>query len=557
MKKENSSEKNNLILEKVIALLPGHIYWLSKDGKYIGCNDQQAKSAGLKSRDEIVGLRNKDLPWNLHGKEIVEKLEAVNRKVMESNCSISTEEPGTLIDGTEVTFLSEKHPLKDENNNVIGMLGVSVDITNIKKLERDLSCQIEETKKANLANIAFINMASHEIKGPLGNVSGILQTIKYDAENIHEKLYGKILEALNGSGESNLLKEISDLHNHNIKNIEQAISSAKITVDSLNNLISLSYIQSSEMEVKISPAKVDDMIDELIKECNSDNKVKFIKKTTIKTKDNIYFDYNNCYDAIKVFIKNSIRFSFENNVVTVSYDIKNEADKSFLEIKIQDFGKGIHEEQINFLFDLHLNIEDESKTRIFSKPSTQLIIAKKKIESSGGNINITSKIDEGTTITAKIPCKISSESLYKSISLYPERKQVDFFDKKIFVVEDDDRTRDLVIMFLKELGYNNVEFSSSGKKAIKKVVENDYDIVLLDITLEDINGIEVNKRIREELKLKVKKSPFFIAITSHSSDVNDDVFLRSGFDVVLGKPLIKKDLKNAIEEILESTFSDD
>ena len=96
-------------LENIISIMPGHIYWIDRDCRYLGCNDMQAKVAGLKSRQEIVGLRNKDLPWNLKSESLPEDLDRVNMEVMESGRAITLEERAVLEDGTQATFLSNKN----------------------------------------------------------------------------------------------------------------------------------------------------------------------------------------------------------------------------------------------------------------------------------------------------------------------------------------------------------------------------------------------------------------------------------------------------------------
>ncbi|MGD9108178.1 MAG: PAS domain-containing protein, partial [Gammaproteobacteria bacterium] len=132
-------------LEGIIARMPGHVYWSNKDNVFLGCNNRQAKSDDLKSRKEIIGKTNYDLPY---GEEFAEKWDAINNEIMRTGKNYIDEETVTFADGREATYLSEKVPLRDRNNNIIGVLGISMDITEHKKKEKKLAA---EKKKAELS----------------------------------------------------------------------------------------------------------------------------------------------------------------------------------------------------------------------------------------------------------------------------------------------------------------------------------------------------------------------------------------------------------------------
>ncbi|MCC2626020.1 MAG: hypothetical protein K0R14_1893 [Burkholderiales bacterium] len=136
------------MLENIIAIMPGHVYWLDTNGVYLGCNNNQAKSAGLGSRKDIVGLRNKDLPWNKGADQLVTELDQANWEVMSGN-PVSLEEPGNLPNGKQGVFLSNKVPLYNSNKEIIGLVGISIDITAQKEAEQ-LKFE-NEASKATLA----------------------------------------------------------------------------------------------------------------------------------------------------------------------------------------------------------------------------------------------------------------------------------------------------------------------------------------------------------------------------------------------------------------------
>jgi PAS domain-containing protein len=116
-------------MENLMAVTPGYIYWLNRDNVYEGCNDRCAKVLGLASRDAIVGLTNADFP--MVDAAISDVWARNNLEVMESRIAKLVEEPAISEDGQLITMIANKVPLFDKENNVIGLLGISLEL--IKK----------------------------------------------------------------------------------------------------------------------------------------------------------------------------------------------------------------------------------------------------------------------------------------------------------------------------------------------------------------------------------------------------------------------------------------
>ncbi|MBY0543976.1 MAG: PAS domain-containing protein, partial [Gammaproteobacteria bacterium] len=104
-------------LENIIAEMPGNVYWMNREGVYLGCNNNQAQFMALKSRKDIVGKRNIDIDNFV----IPEVLDAINKQVLDQGKTIITEEPAILPNGSQGTFLSSKVPIKNSRHEVVGM----------------------------------------------------------------------------------------------------------------------------------------------------------------------------------------------------------------------------------------------------------------------------------------------------------------------------------------------------------------------------------------------------------------------------------------------------
>jgi PAS domain S-box-containing protein len=161
-KKAGDYQKTADYLEKIIALMPGHVYWKNREGILQGCNDEQARSIGLSSRLNIVGLTAYDtLP-----KDFANEVTRVDKEVMETGIARTVEEVLTLPNGEKSIWLSKKVPLFDAEGTIIGVLGISFDITEQRKTEQEL----QETRH-KLEGMTIVSASiAHELRTPLATI---------------------------------------------------------------------------------------------------------------------------------------------------------------------------------------------------------------------------------------------------------------------------------------------------------------------------------------------------------------------------------------------------
>jgi len=240
-KEGNKTKQSAINLEDIIALLPGHIYWKDKKGVLLGCNDQQAQDIGLKSRNEIVGLTAHDtLP-----KELADQVTRTDREVMESGKPQMLEEALILDDGTKSIWLSKKIPLRGKNGEVIGLVGISLDITDQKHAEErekkallkaaeaaKEKAQLEENLR--LAVTVVAGRIAHDIRTPLNillrkseNLKDIMPIVLEVCKKAEES--GLDIEGIS-SREYDYLQTIPDAVENEIGKLNQFISSVLKTL---------------------------------------------------------------------------------------------------------------------------------------------------------------------------------------------------------------------------------------------------------------------------------------------------------------------------------------
>jgi PAS domain S-box-containing protein len=203
-----------MILDKVIAASPGHIYWMDKNGALLGCNELQAKNLGLNSRADIVGKKVPDL----QPKELAKKIIENNNKVMEQGKEEIFEEY-LFFNGKNVIYKSHKAPMRDNSGNIIGLIGTSIDITDSKKVEA-----LEQEKMVTQKTIKFMEMLAgniaHELRTPLA-------IIKLNVELLEGAYASKQIDA--GEKETILTKTLQ-LIKHVIKSSTYILDNILVTL---------------------------------------------------------------------------------------------------------------------------------------------------------------------------------------------------------------------------------------------------------------------------------------------------------------------------------------
>ena len=180
-KQIDSLKKEIFYLKNIIRNLPGSIYWKNKKGEYLGCNNFVSEMAGMK---DIVGKTDFDFPW----KEYATQIRNVDQQVIKTNTPIELEEHPILANGQQIIMLTHKTPLKDEQENIVGIMGISIDITERKKLDA-LKEAKDKAEAANKAKTEFLENMRHDIRTPLIGITGFANIIRDEVKDPKIKEY--------------------------------------------------------------------------------------------------------------------------------------------------------------------------------------------------------------------------------------------------------------------------------------------------------------------------------------------------------------------------------
>lgn len=409
--------------------------------------------------------------------------------------------------------LSEKGPVK---NVMVVFENITQDKINGDALKKaKLSAE-----KANMAKSEFLANMSHEIRTPLSSVVGFGDQLAKTRLDNKQQSY---LDAI----------QLSSKHLLSI----------------VNETLTLSQVESGEIQFELKPFKLNDIFNEV------DNimRIKAEKKqlnlsffTTTRLNKPLLGDEGQLRQVIINLVNNAIKFT-ERGKVQVLADLLEESDEGCLvRIDVADTGIGIPVDKQRAIFEEYYQ-DDTGVTKKYSGSGLGLTISKKLVELQDGTLSVESEVGCGSTFSIVIPFKKTNaipEQTPSGRMIEPEKLK----GKKILLVDDDDMVRLLGESILEEW---NVEFEMAvdGWDALDKLEHDFYDVILLDIHMPGISGMEVAKRLREQYR-PGGRQPHILALTANVLKRDLERFVEAGMDDYLTKPFREEELFKKIIRLL-------
>lgn len=365
-------------LDSIIASLPGHIYWLDRHNILQGCNNLQAETAKLPSRQAIVGKKNRDM---VHTQD-ADELDQINNDVMKTGTPYVGEEIGFRADG-EAVYLTQKAPLRNKQGEIIGLLGVSFDITDRKHMEQELKAARAEAELASQTKTEFIRNLEHDIRTPL---AGILSVTRYlDAIEHDEKKKELLLD------------------------VEVATNEL---MSYLDNIMEFSQINSGATPLIYKEFNLEHVVRGIINIESAAAKSKGLQlccEYSSKAPKMVIGDRFRCHRLLLNLVNNAIKFTEKGYVkISVNCDRKLNDGKVWLELIVEDSGIGIAKKNHEVIFDKFTRC-DPSNKGIYKGTGLGLWIVKQFIEDLKGEIRLQSELGKGSAFICRLPFQVEEE----------------------------------------------------------------------------------------------------------------------------------------------------
>ena len=412
-------------------------------------------------------------------------------------------------DNNYVNLSTRSVVIRNPANEILGYLTISRDITTLRKYHEELIQAKVEAETSNKLKASFLANISHEIRTPLNSVVGFANLLLPDDLNKEAK------------------EEYIDQINHNSEKLLQIIG----------DIIDLSRLESSQIEITYEEASLGEIISEVIEETRQS--IKRNEKPIILTMKNQFENNTELIFTDRLWLKrvlshlmdNAVKFTLEGSVELL-YTLEGEN----IVFKIKDTGIGISKENFSRIFE-EFRQEIAGHHRPFEGLGVGLTLAKEVIERMGGHITVESEKGSGSVFSFAIPYRPAGSSKTRVRSIEKVPVAIDWSAKKCLLVDDN---KDVLIYLNRILVDTGVKviMARSGPEALRIITDTpDLDVILLDMQMPGMNGIEVTREIR-----KIRKTIPIIAQTAFIFENDKDIILEAGCDACLIKPIRKEHL---------------
>ncbi|EEV8708892.1 aerobic respiration two-component sensor histidine kinase ArcB [Escherichia coli] len=480
-------EQQSSFLRSFLDASPDLVFYRNEDKEFSGCNRAMELLTG-KSEKQLVHLK----PADVYSPEAAAKVIETDEKVFRHNVSLTYEQWLDYPDGRKSCFEIRKVPYYDRVGKRHGLMGFGRDITERKRYQDAL-------ERASRDKTTFISTISHELRTPLNGIVG-LSRILLDTELTAEQ--EKYLKTIHVSAVTlgNIFNDIIDMDKMERRKVQLDNQPVDFT-SFLADLENLSALQAQQKGLR------------------------FNLEPTLPLPHQVITDGTRLRQILWNLISNAVKFTQQGQVtVRVRYD-----EGDMLHFEVEDSGIGIPQDELDKIFAMYYQVKDSHGGKPATGTGIGLAVSRRLAKNMGGDITVTSEQGKGSTFTLTIHAPSVAEEVDDAF----DEDDMPLPALNVLLVEDIELNVIVARSVLEKLG-NSVDVAMTGKAALEMFKPGEYDLVLLDIQLPDMTGLDISRELtkrypREDL-------PPLVALTANVLKDKQE-YLNAGMDDVLSKPL--------------------
>jgi len=502
-------------LEVLLENMPFYIFFTDMHHRYIRVNGKMAQLLRVSHPKDAVGKDNKQF----FSKRVARKMQEEDRLILDTGKPIINKILYFEDEGVEGFWMEKnKIPIKDERGIITMIVGIFKDVSEMKIIENQLKDARDQAQESDRLTTSFLANMTHEIRTPMNGILGFANLLR----------------------DPDLSEEQKDLYLKHIDNTSNQL------LNIIDDIIDISKIESGQLKISNKPVRINVILDEIYSsffhrirgDAPGQKKVAFnLKKGEESLDFTIVADDYRLSQIFNNLIGNALKFTNEGHI-TFGYTIKS---NRYIEFFVTDSGIGIPKNKMNLIFDRFGQV-NQTKENQPSGTGLGLPISRSLVQLMGGELWVESTLGEGTTFFFTLPLVINKVEEESQVLI--SNKTYNWNDKRILIAEDEELNWLFIREMLRKTG-SEILRAKNGIEAVSVTKKLSPDMILMDIKMPEMDGIEATKKIR-----KFNPEVPIIAQTAFVMAEEKVESLRVGCNHFVTKPLDR----TIVMEIIDSYF---
>jgi len=511
------------LLRSLLDNVPDRVYFKDTSCRFLRCSLAMAQRLGLKDPAAVVGKTD----FDFHSEELAQEFfKDEQRIILTGEMMVNKVEKQVAVNGEEIWASVTKVPLKNRHGQVTGIIGISRDITTLKKAEQELAVARDAALETARLKSEFLATMSHEIRTPMNGIIGMTGLLLDTKLTIDQRDFSETIR-----------------------------SSADALLTIINDILDFSKIEAGKLileKIDLDLREVVESTVELLAQKAQDKGLEIISHVPEEIPTHLRGDPGRLRQILINLVGNAVKFTEQGEVVVRVLLDAEEQDSVKLRFLVSDTGIGMPLEVQSQMFQAFTQA-DGSTTRKYGGTGLGLAISKQLVNLMGGSIHVESTAGKGSTFWIELPLEKQADRPWR-----PLTERADLTELKVLIVDDNATNRQIFEHQTK--AWRMISQSAIGGAEALQLLATEaqagqpFELVLLDMQMPEMDGLML---ALEVVKRFGRQAPKMLMLTSLGQRLEARSLHTAGIAACLVKPVKQSRLFDAIARVMAGFEDDD